>query len=184
MDKASVDKEMQDVVSLVNDDIASIRTGRATTSMVENIMIDAYGGAQKLKIIELGSITTPDTETVVIDPWDKSVIGDIKKGIMAANVGFNPSVDGEIIRITIPPMTTEDRQKFVKLLHQKQENGRIMIRQVRVMAMKSIKTDFTNKKISEDEKLSQEKQVQELTDRYTKKINDIGKAKEEELLTV
>ena len=175
---------MEEVLDLVTSDIGTIRTGRSSSRMVENIVIDAYGGAQKLRIIELASISTPDPETIVIDPWDKSVIGDIKKGIMAANVGINPSVDGEIIRISITPMTTEDRMKFVKLLHQKLEGGRIMVRQVRVSAMKEIKKALGDKEISENENDMKEKFVQKLTDEYVAKIDELGKAKEQELLSI
>ncbi|KKQ95492.1 MAG: Ribosome-recycling factor [Candidatus Woesebacteria bacterium GW2011_GWB1_43_14] len=184
MDKDKVRGEMQEVYDLVAGDIASVRTGRAKPSIIENVVVSAYGGAQKLKIIELASVSASDAETIVIDPWDKSIIGEIKKGIDKANIGLTPQVDGEIIRIIIPPMTLEDRQKYVKLLSQKVENGRVLIRQVRLMAMKDIKNAFGAKEISEDENSRKEKEVQELTDEFIKKIEMSGEEKKNELLSV
>ena len=122
MDETQVTSKMQRVVDLVVSDISGIRTGRATPSLVENINCPAYGGTQVLKVIELASISAPDTQTLVISPWDKSIIGDIRKGILEANIGMNPSIDGEIIRISFPPLTTEDREKYVKILSGKLEN--------------------------------------------------------------
>src|SRR3990172_282103 len=139
MDEARVSSKMQQVVDLVSADVGAIRTGRATPALVEGLEISAYGGTQKLKLIELATISAPDTQTLVIDAWDKSVIGEIRQGILAANIGMNPSIDGELIRIVLPPLTTEDRDKYVKLLSTKLENGRVMIRQARGDAMHDIK---------------------------------------------
>jgi ribosome recycling factor len=175
---------MQEVLDMVVADIGTIRTGRATPGLIEELEVAVYGGQQKLKINELATISSPDTQTLTIDPWDKSIIGDIKQGILAANIGFNPSVDGEIIRISLPPLTTEDREKYVKLLSTKLESGRVMIRQVRSDAMRDIKKSFENKELSEDEKFNQEKQLQETTDEFVGKIDESGKKKEVELLQV
>lgn len=184
MDEASVRAKMVEVVTMVKDDIGSIRTGRATPALVEDLIVAAYGGAQKLKIMELASITAPDTQTIVIDPWDKSIIGDIKKGILSANAGLNPSIDGQIIRISLPPLTTEDREKYVRLLGTKLEQGKVMIRQIRGDAMRDIKNAFEKKEISEDIKFNQEKRLQELTDEFVEKIEEMGRVKEQELLQV
>ncbi len=172
------------VEELVSADVAGLRTGRATSALVEDLRVAVYGGAQRLKVNELGTITTPDTQTVVIDPWDKSIIGEIRKGIEAANIGLNPSIDGEIVRITLPPMTTEDREKYVKLLHTKIENGRIMIRQIRGDSMKDIKDAYESKEVSEDEKFNLEKVLQKITDEFVERLERIGKAKEEEILQI
>lgn len=184
MDEGKVRSKMQEVLDMVVTDIDTIRTGRATPGLIEELEIAVYGGQQKLKINELATISSPDAETLIIDPWDKSIIGDIKQGILAANIGFNPSVDGEIIRISLPPLTTEDREKYVKLLSTKLESGRVMIRQVRTDAMRGIKKDFENKELSEDEKFNQEKKLQEITDEFVGKIDENGKRKEVELLQV
>lgn len=182
MDDKQVKQKMEEVVSVVKNDISSIRTGRATPSMVEDIVVMAYGGAQKMRLNELASITTTDAQTLVISPWDKTVIGEIRKGILASNAGFNPSIDGEVIRITMPPLTTEDREKYVKLLNAKLENGKIMLRQIRTNAMKDIKDAYEDKEISEDEKFSSEKRLQEITDQYVESVEEMGEVKEKELL--
>jgi len=184
MDETSIKAKMQRVLETVSSDIATIRTGRASSAMVENIVCPAYGGQQKLKILELASINATDPQSIVIDPWDKSIIGDIRKGILEANVGLTPNIDGEVIRISIPPMTTEDREKFVRLLNTKLENGKVMIRQVRADGMKDIKASFENKEITEDEKFRQEKELQTWTDEHVGKIEELGKKKQEELLKV
>ena len=184
LDETSVKNKMQEVVSLVSTDIGSIRTGRATPALVEDIKIAAYGGTQQMKVNELATITAPDNQTLVLEPFDKSIIGEIRKGILAANVGLNPGIDGEIIRISLPPLTSEDREKYIKLLGTKIENGKIMIRQIRGDAMGDIKDAYEEKNISEDEKFTQEKKLQELTDTFTDKIEEMGERKEKELRQV
>jgi ribosome recycling factor len=181
MDEISLKQRMQAVLELVINDIASIRTGRAVPSLVEDIQVSVYGGQQRLTIKELATISAPDTQTLTISPWDKSIIGDIRKGMMEANVGMNPSIDGEILRISLPPMTGEERERYIKLLGTKLENGKIMIRQVRGDGMHEIKSGFEKKEITEDEKFQQEKKLQEITDEHINKIEEIGKRKEEEL---
>ena len=184
MDETSVRKRMQQVVDLVTTDIGGIRTGRAAPSLIEDLQVAVYGGQQKMKINELSTITAPDTQTLVIEPWDKSVIGEIKQGIMTANIGLNPSIDGELIRISLPPLTTEDRAKYVKLLSTKIENGRVMIRQIRGDTMRDIKKGFEDKEITEDEKFQQEKMLQESTDEFIEKIEKLGENKKQELLVL
>lgn len=184
MNEDEIQKRMTAVLDLVTTDVAGIRTGRATSALVEDLRVAVYGGTQKLKINELGTITTPDAQTLNIDPWDKSIIGEIRKGIESANIGLTPSIDGEIIRITLPPMTTEDREKYVKLLRTKIENGRIMIRQIRGDVMKDLKDSFEKKEISEDGKFNNEKLLQQITDGYVEKLENVGKTKEAEILQI
>lgn len=182
MDESSTRQKMEQVLAHLVSDIATIRTGRASPSLVENLEVAVYGGQQKLRILELASITTSDAQTIIIDPWDKSIIGEIKKGIEAANVGMNPAIDGEIIRISMPPLTTEDREKYVKLLSGKLEEARVEVRKVRAETMHVIKKAYEDKAITEDQKFAQEKKLQELTDEFTKKIEEVGGKKKEELL--
>jgi ribosome recycling factor len=184
MDETQVTSKMQRVVDLVVSDISGIRTGRATPSLVENINCPAYGGTQILKVIELASISAPDTQTLVISPWDKSIIGDIRKGILEANIGMNPSIDGEIIRISFPPLTTEDREKYVKILSSKLENGKVLIRSVRADEMHLIKKNFEDKIITEDEKKDAEDKIQELTDLFIGKIESLGEVKKQDLMQI
>jgi len=175
---------MQIGFDAVVSDISGVRTGRAMPSLVEGIVCPAYGGTQRLKIMELASITSPDPNQIIINPWDKSIIGDIKKGILFANIGLTPNIDGELIRIIIPPLTTEDREKYVKILSTKLEAGRIMIRQVRADEMHEIKKKFEAKEITEDEKFAFEKKLQEITDEFVGKIEEAGEKKKADLLQI
>ena len=184
MDEASITSKFQKSVDAVFSDIAGVRTGRASPALVENIIVPAYGGTQRLRVMEVASITATDPTQIVISPWDKSIIGDIRKGIMESNIGMNPSIDGEVIRIVIPPMTTEDREKYVKILSGKIENGKVMIRQVRGDEMHDIKKQFEAKEITEDDKKDQEKKLQELTDTFIAKIEEMGEKKKQELLQI
>jgi len=175
---------MQSTLDVITSDIAGIRTGRAIPSLVENIVCPAYGGTQRLKVVELATITAPDPSQIIINPYDKSIIGDIRKGIEQANLGMNPSIDGEIIRISMPPMTTEDREKYVKLLSGKLESGKIMIRQVRADEMHEIKKKFEEKEMTEDEKFANEKKLQNITDEFVGKIDEAGEKKKVELMQI
>lgn len=184
MDDSSVSSKMQSALDSVANDIAGVRTGRASPSLVENIIVPAYGGTQRMRIMELASITSPDPTQIVISPWDKSIIGDIRKGILEANTGLNPSIDGEIIRIVIPPLTTEDREKYVKILSGKLESGKVMVRQVRADEMHEIKKKFEAKEMTEDEKFASEKKLQEITDSFIQKIDEMGEKKKAELMQI
>ncbi len=181
MDESQTRARMQQVLELVRGDVGSIRTGRATPALVEGIIIEAYGGASKLRVVELATISAPDSQTLVITPWDKTVIGEIKKGIDQANIGFNPVISGEVIRINFAPLTLEDRENYVRLLHQKLENGRLAIRQIRQDAKREKKEKHEKKELSEDEMIQQEKRLQEATDQHIAQIDEIGKRKEIEL---
>lgn len=181
MNEDQTRRRMQQVVELVGQDIGGIRTGRATPSLVENIQVNAYGGQQNLRVVELATITTPDLQTLIITPWDKTVLGEIKRAIEIANIGLSPVVEGDFIRITFPSMTAEDREKYIKLLSQKIENGRIMIRQIRQDEMQKIRRNFEAKEISEDERIVFTKKLQEITDEYISRLDQMEKTKEEQL---
>jgi ribosome recycling factor len=152
--------------------------------LIENILCSAYGGASRLTVKELGTITTADSQTLVIQPWDPATIGEIRQGILAANVGLTPVIDNNIIRIAVPALTTERRGEYVKLLHQKLEEARVVIRNVRQDKMREIKTSFEQKTLSEDEKFKAEEDLQNLTDEFMKIVEDLGKKKEEEILAI
>jgi len=184
MDESQVRQKMQAVIETAAEDINAIRTGRVTPTLVEGIMCPTYGGQQRMRVMEVASITAPDPQTLVISPWDKSIIGDIKKGLLEANLGLNPNIDGEIIRLSFPPLTGEDRERYVKLLGTKVEQGKVMVRQVRGDALKEILKAFEEKQITEDDKFAQEKKLQEITDEFTKKIDSMGEKKKAELLQV
>lgn len=183
MDLVSDTKQkMESVLAVLRGDLATVRTGRAAPSLVENISINAYGGSTRLKVMELATIAATDSHTLVITPFDASITSEIQKGIEAANVGLNPVIDGQLIRISIPPLSEERRLELVHLMKQKLENGRIMIRQVRHDAMIEIKKQKNT--LSEDEVIRLEKEVQRATDKIISQIDEMGKKKEEELLQI
>lgn len=184
MEEVQIRQKMQGVLDNLVQDVSGIRTGRAVPSMVEDVVISCYGGGSKLRLIELATITAPDAQTLAISPWDKSIIGEVRRGLEEANVGLTPVISGEDIRINLPPMTAQDRERYVKLLHQQLENGRVAVRMVRHEAKRDIDKKFEEKEISEDEQKFQEKRIQELTDEFVEKIDKAGKKKESELRTV
>jgi len=177
-------QKMAKVIEMLHADLATVRTGRAAPSLVENIVVTVYGGSTKLRVMELATISASDPHTLLITPFDGTIIGEIEKGIMEANVGLTPSVDGQAIRISIPPLSDERRQQLVKLMYQKLENGRIMLRQVRQEAMSAIKKQYNDKAISEDEMVRLEKETQRATDESTAQIEALGRKKKEELLQI
>lgn len=174
-------QKMQKVLDLLRNDLATIRTGRAAPSLVENIVVSAYSGSAKLKIMELATVVASDSQTLVLTPFDHSVLEDIQKGIMDANIGINPSNDGQVIRISIPPLSQERREQLIHLMKQKLENGRIMIRQSRQEAMHEVKK---GEELSEDEQKRYEKDIQKLTDETMEQVDLLGKQKEQELIQI
>ncbi|MBI2074222.1 MAG: ribosome recycling factor [Candidatus Levybacteria bacterium] len=177
-------QKMTKVLDVLKTDLSTVRTGRATPSLVENLVVSVYGGSTRMKIMELATIAAQDPQTLLITPFDNSIIGEIQKGIMEANVGFTPSIDSQHIRISIPPLSEERRQQLIHLMKQKLENGRIMIRQVRHEAMTEIKKQYNDKTISEDELMRLEKETQRITDETVAEIDGLGKKKEEELIQI
>src|SRR5688572_18539940 len=179
MDQAK--QKMEKVLEVVADDMATIRVGGAKASMVEHVEVEAYGPGQRMKLVELASITAPDPQQIVISPWDKSTVRAIEKAIIDSDLNLMPNVNGEIIRIIVPPLTEERRQDFVKLLHQKLESGRVMLRGVR----QELKEEIEVKKgpgVSEDDITRELEDLQKLVDEYTAKLESMAKAKEEEIM--
>ena len=177
-------QKMQAVIKVFQDDVASLRVGKATPSLIEDVVVPAYGGTQELKVMELASINASDTQTLVVNPWDKSVIGEAAKAINNAGLGVTAVIDGEIIRVIVPPVTEERRQELIKVLHAKLENAKIQLRQVRHDELNGIRTEFETKVINEDEKFAAEKELQTVMDDFTEKVDQLGKEKESELLKV
>ncbi|OGD06606.1 ribosome recycling factor [Candidatus Amesbacteria bacterium RIFCSPLOWO2_01_FULL_48_50] len=177
-----VPQKMGRVVDFVRQDVGTIRTGRASSTLVENIIVNAYGGSTKLKVVELGTIAVPDAQSLVITPYDNSIIGDIRRDIEAANLGLTPVIDNNLIRIAVPPLTSERRLEYVKLLHRKLEDGRVKVRQTRHDKMTELKRAHEAGELPEDDRFTLEEQLQKVTDEMMEKIEEIGKAKEAELM--
>jgi ribosome recycling factor len=177
-------QKMQRALDVLREDFTTVRTGKASPSLVENIIINAYGGTQPLKVLELATIHIENNSTIVISPFDKSQIAEIEKGISGAKVGLNPIVDREVLRINLPPLTEERRGELVRLIKQKAEAGKVMIRQVRHEGMEDAKKQAEGQNVSEDEILRIEKEIQKLTDEFTQKIDMLANDKEKELMTL
>lgn len=184
MDAEDVRPRMEKALEIVRAEVTKIRTGRASPALIEDIICPVYGGSQKLKVVELGTISTPEPQQIVITPFDVSIIDEIRNGILTANVGLNPVVDDQLIRIIIPPLSEQRRQELVKLLRRYLENGRIMMRQIRHNMMIDIKKATEAGELSEDERFNLEKDLQKITDEFVDKINEMGEKKEEELMKV
>ncbi|HMD61857.1 MAG TPA: ribosome recycling factor [Opitutaceae bacterium] len=159
-------------------EFASIHTGKATPAMVEGVMVEAYGSQMRLR--ECAAITTPDARLIQIQPWDAGLVKAVEKAIQVANLGFNPIVDGKLIRVPLPDMSRERRLEFVKTASRLAEEGRVHIRNIRHEILETLK----KAKLPEDEAKRLEKEVQGATDKAIKDINDHFAAKEKELLAV
>ncbi len=169
-------------IEVVKKDLSSIRTGRAKPSLVENIKVEAYGTYMELR--ELASITAADTTLIVISPWDKSLINAIANGIRKAELNVNPVVDGETVKIAIAPLSQERREELVKMTHQKLEAGRVLIRQVRGEVKDEIEKLEDESGVSEDDIKRWLLEMQKQVDLYMDKIDNLGKEKESELMTL
>ncbi|MDP2631663.1 MAG: ribosome recycling factor [Candidatus Uhrbacteria bacterium] len=171
--------QFQKVLEHLAEELSTIRTGRSTPALVENLNIEVYGANQPLKA--LASISTPDAKTVQIDPWDASVVKNIETAIQKSDLGMNPNVDGKTIRLIMPQMTDETRQKMVKIMKEKLENARVAIRQVREEVKKQIEKIES---IGKDEKHDLLDSLDKLTKEMGVEIDAIGQKKEEQITTV
>lgn len=177
-------QRMQKALLVLQEDLSTVRTGRAMPSLVENVIVNVYGGTQRLRIKELTTISTSDPHTLVLSPFDPSICGEIQKGIMEANVGLTPSSDGNIIRISVPPLSEERRKELIKLMKQKLENGRIAIRQIRQDARNIVRKKHNDKEISEEQMFRTDEEIQKITDQIMIPVDEMGRRKEAELMQI
>ena len=162
-------------------ELQKIRAGKASPSMLDDITVDYYGTPTPLN--QVGSVNTPDARTIVIQPWEKSLLSPIEKAIMEANLGVNPQNDGTIIRINVPPLTEERRRDLVKKAKAEAENGKIAVRNIRKDANEKIRK-LKSEGVSEDEMKTGEGEVQKLTDSFIAKVDVLSDAKEKDIMTV
>jgi len=182
-DIISSTKEKMDVtLHVLEEDLLGMRGNRASTALVDRLRVDYYGVETELR--QLANISTPDALTIMIRPYDKGATKSIEKAIQEANIGVNPSVDGDVIRLAMPPLTKERRQDLVKYLHKRLEEARIAIRNIRRHANEEIKEYEKEKMVSEDDAKRGQDKVQQMTDDHIKKIDEAGKAKEKDILEV
>lgn len=176
-------QKMNQALQAFNEDLSTLRVGQATPALIEKIMIEAYD--TKMTLVELATITTAGPNQLLVTPFDQTVLKNIEKALgMDRNLGLTVKSQENNIHVQLPPLTEERRQEFIKLLKQKIEAARIMIRQVRHEQMDEVRKNFDNKQIDEDQKFNQEKEIQEMTDDFNKKIEEIGQQKEKELSTI
>lgn len=173
---------MGKTIEALRRDLLSVRTGRASPALVESIRVDYYGTPTPLK--QIATISAPEARLLVIQPWDATSIGEIKKAIQKSDLGLNPSSDGNLIRLSIPPLSEERRKDLVKAVHKKTEDGRVALRNVRRDAMEMLRDLEKEKEISQDEEKRALDRLQEITDSFIEEANVLLKEKEEELLQV
>jgi ribosome recycling factor len=171
---------MEKAITVLKNGLAGIRTGRANPGLVDSLRVEVYGSSTPLK--QLATVGAPEPTQIVIRPYDPSTIKDIEKSIIASDLGFNPQNDGRLIRINIPPLSTENRRKFVARAKDLAEEAKISIRNIRRDANKAADQAEKSKELSEDDRDTAKDEVQELTKKYESQANDLAKAKETELM--
>ncbi len=174
------EQRMQKAIQSLEKDFSKLRTGRASTSLVEDVVVDYYNTPTPLN--QLASISIPDSRTIAIQPWDKSSFSNVEKAIQKSDLGLNPNNDGKMIRINIPPLTEERRKELVKVARKYTEDAKIAVRNIRREANEALKKMKNNKEISEDDMRSGHDKIQEMTDRYVAKADQALSAKEKEIM--
>ena len=177
-----IDTRMDRTLGAFKRDLNQLRTGRATPSLIEDLSVDYYGSATPLK--QIASISAPDARAIMVQPWDKGSMREIEKSLQRSEMGFNPSNDGNVITVPIPPLTTERRQEMVKLLKRKAEDGKVSLRNVRRDGLETLRRMERDKALSQDENRRAQDQLQKVTDGHSKQIDETTSAKEAEILQV
>ncbi|WP_314011019.1 ribosome recycling factor [Pseudostreptobacillus hongkongensis] len=177
-----VEEKMEKTIESTKTHFSHVRAGRANVSMLDGITVDYYGQMSPLN--QVGTVSAPEARLLVVDPWDKSLIPTIEKAILAANIGFNPSNDGRIIRLVVPELTEDRRKEYVKLVKKEAEEGRVAARNVRKDYNNKVRKMEKDSEITEDELKSAEEKIQKLTDKCITVIDELFAKKEKELLSI
>ena len=174
--------QMEAALEALRREFATVRTGKATPALLDTVRVEAYGSQMPLN--QLATISTPESSLLVVQPFDKTLLPDIERAIMTADLGLNPANDGNIIRIPIPPLNEERRQEYVKLLHRMTEEGRISIRHARRTVRDELHQLVRDHELSEDESRRREYQLEKLTKDYVEKVDELLKSKEAEVMAI
>jgi len=174
------EEHMKKAIEALQVDLRGIRTGRASPALVERVRVNYYGNPTAL--VELAAISAPEPQLLTIRPWDSSALKEIERAILQSDLGLTPSNDGKIIRLTIPPLTEERRRELTKVVSRRVEEGRVAVRNCRRDGLEDLKELEKEKIISEDDFYAAKEELQKLTDRYIARVDEIGKAKEQEIL--
>lgn len=175
-------QRMEAALEAIRRDFGTVRTGKASTALLDTVRVDAYGS--KMPLNQVATINTPEPSLLVVQPFDKTLIGDIERAIFTANLGLNPANDGNVIRIPVPPLNEERRKEYVKVLHKMAEEGRVSVRHARRTVRDEIHALIKEHELSEDDGRRREEAVEKLTHDYTAKIDGLLKRKEEEVLAI
>ncbi len=182
MNKVELQKKLDVAVDYFKSDIAQVRTGRANPSLIEDLPVEAYGSTMKVK--ELGTISVPEPQLIVVSPWDTSVLSAIDKAIRNSDLKLNPVSAEGVLRIPIPPLSEERREEFAKLVNTKTETARQSVRNIRQDALKIIDKMFSDKQIGEDEKFTKREEVEKMVKDATNQINELSDAKKDQILEI
>lgn len=180
--KKDADTRMHKSIDSLRQELSKLRTGRAHTSLLDHITVSYYGTDMPLN--QVANVGVEDSRTLVINPWEKSMVQPIEKAIMTSDLGLNPTTAGTVIRVPLPPLTEERRKDMVRIVRHEAEGARVAIRNIRRDANQHIKELLKEKEISEDEDRRAEEAIQKLTDKYVAKVDELLAAKEEELMAV
>jgi len=178
----AADNKMQKTVQVLKREMETIRSGRATSALVDQIMVEAYGTNTLLS--QLASISVPEARLLLIQPWDRSIVGNVQKAIQKSDLGLNPMSDGEVLRLVIPPPTEERRKELVKVVHKRVEDAKIAVRNVRRDALEELRKLEKDKKVSRDDNVRAMDKLQKLTDRFIAEVSKVGADKESEIMEV
>lgn len=176
------EEKMQKAVEFLRLELAKIRTGKATTALLDSIKVEVYG--QTMPLNQVANVSVSDIHTLVVQPWDKSTTQAIDKAILASELGLNPINDGNVLRIPIPTLTGERRKEYVKLVKKFGEDGKVAVRNIRRDGIEQLKKSEKNDHLPEDERKKGEAEIQKLTDKYIKLVDDILAHKEKEIMEV
>ena len=174
--------KMEDAVEAVRREFATVRTGKATPALLDTVKVEAYGS--KMPLNQVASVSTPEASLLVIQPFDKTLLPDIERAILTADLGFNPANDGNLIRIPVPPLNEERRKEFAKLLHHMAEDGKVSLRHARKVGNDEVKQAIKDHDTGEDEGHRQLDEIQKLTDSCSKQIDDMLEHKEKEVMAL
>lgn len=180
--KKKLDEKMTKAISVLKKELSGLRTGRASINLLDPVVVEAYGN--KTPLSQVGTISTPDPKTITVQVWDKEMVKTVEKAITEANLGLNPSSDGQLIRVNLPPISEERRKDLVKIAHKYGENTKIALRNIRREGMDQLKKMEKDGDISKDDHHASSNDVQKLTDEFISQVDSTVKSKESEILTV
>ncbi len=178
----NTETRMEKAITALKADYAAIRAGRANPAILDKITVEYYGVATPLA--QVGTISVPEARTIIIQPWDATILGDVEKAILKSDIGLTPNNDGKCIRLNFPPLTEERRKELVKSISKRGEDAKVAVRAVRRDSLEDFKKQKKDGEITEDDLKNLETQVQKLTDKFVKEIDDIATEKEKEIMAV